>query len=258
MGVLSAMLAACGGGGDEDRYVARDVEVLYNLAQDFVDRKRYKLAAAAFDEVERQHPYSVWALRAQQMAAFAHYESGSYDDAILAAERFLSLHPGNSSAPYAYYLIALSHYAQITDIGRDPQATLNARDALIEVIRRYPESDYARDARLKLDLTYDHLAGKDMEVGRFYLKRREYLAAAVRFRSVIDNYQTTSHAPEALHRLVEVNLAMGVEPEAVRIAGVLGANFPGSKWYKYSYDLLQNKGLKPANEGGWLSDLWPF
>lgn len=251
------MVSACSS-NSEDRYVARDVEVLYNLAHDFLDRNRYKLAAAGFDEVERQHPYSIWARRAQIMAAYSHYESANYDDAILAAERFLSLHPGNSSAPYAYYLIALSHYEQIGDIRRDPQETYDAQEALVEIIRRYPDSEYARDARLKLDLTNDHLAGQDMEVGRFYLKRREFLAAAQRFRTVVIDYQTTSHVPEALHRLVEASLAMGIEPEAQRIAGVLGYNYPGNKWYGYSYDLLQDRGLKPISQESWLSDLWPF
>ncbi|RMB11763.1 outer membrane protein assembly factor BamD [Eilatimonas milleporae] len=245
--VLGLGVAACGGGDNEDRYVARDVEVLYNLAQDNLERRRYRIAAAAFDEVERQHPYSVWARRAQLMAAYANYMSNNYDDAVLAAERFLQLHPGNASASYAYYLIAICHYEQIVDVGRDQDKTNLARDGLIEVIRRFPESEYARDAALKLDLTNDHLAGKDMEVGRFYLRRQEYLAAINRFRSVVDNYQTTSHTPEALHRLVESYLSMGMYSEAQMTAAVLGHNFSGSKWYRYSYELLTDKGLKPRS-----------
>ena len=254
--IIAVGLTACSG-GNEDRYIARDVEVLYNLGYDNLEKGRYKRAAAAFDEVERQHPYSVWARRAQLMAAYAHYQTSNYDDAVLSAECFLQLHPGNPSASYAYYLIALCHYEQIVDVGRDQSSTLKARESLTEVVKRFPDSDYAKDAQLKLDLTDDHLAGKDMEIGRFYMRRQEYLAAANRFKSVIDNYQTTSHAPEAMHRLVESYLALGVEPEARRVAQVLGHNYPGSKWYKYSYDLMNGK--NPSGEvGSFLSKLWPF
>ncbi len=258
--VLAAvfMLAACGG-STEDRYVARDVDVLYNLAQDRLNQNQYRFAAVAFDEVERQHPYSQWARRAQLMAAYAHYQSGNYEDGILAAQRFLQLHPGNASAPYAYYLIALSHYEQIVDVGRDQEKTQQARSALTELIRRYPNSEYAIDAKLKLDLTNDHLAGKDMEVGRYYQKRKEFLAANLRFRSVVENYERTSHAPEALHRLVETYLALGIYDEAMTAASVLGHNYPDSKWYRYSYNLLSDRGLQPATSGqSWLARIWPF
>ena len=252
-------LAACSSTLDEDTYLARDVEVLYNIGQDSLKKKRYGFAAAAFDEVERQHPYSVWARRGQLMAAYAHYMANNYDDSILSAERFLQLHPGNSSAPYAYYLIALGHYERISDVGRDQATTDAARNALTEVIRRYPSSDYARDAQLKLDLTRDHLAGKDMEVGRFYQKRQEYLSSVLRFRNVIEKYQTTSHAPEALHRLVESYLALGIYSEAKTAAAVLGHNFPDSKWYRYSYNLLNDRQMKPEGSGGsWLGKLWPL
>lgn len=259
MAALALLVAACSSNDSEDTYIARDVEVLYNLAQDNLDRGRYRFAAALFDEVERQHPYSVWARRAQLMAAYSAYMSNQYDDAVLAAERFLQLHPGNASAPYAYYLIALCHYEQISDIGRDQEKTEQAENALTEVIRRFPESEYAQDAQLKLNLTQDHLAGKDMEVGRFYLKRQEYLAATMRFRRVIDRYQTTSHAPEALHRLVESYTAMGMVEEAKMAAAVLGENFGDSKWYRYSYSLVVDGRTAPAAQGGsWLSTLWPF
>lgn len=252
-------LAACSSSGDEDTYIARDVEVIYNLAQDNLERRRYRFAAAAFDEVERQHPYSVWARRAQLMAAYSAYMSNQYDDSVLAAERFLQLHPGNASAPYAYYLIALCHYEQISDIGRDQAKTEQAEAALVEVIRRFPESDYAQDAQLKLNLTHDHLAGKDMEVGRFYQKRQEYLAATLRFRRVVDRYQTTSHTPEALHRLVESYLALGMVEEARTAAAVLGENFGDSKWYRYSYSLMVDGRTAPeAQSSSFLSALWPF
>lgn len=258
-GALFTGLTACSSSGDEDTYVAQDVEIIYNLAQDALERKRYRLAAVFFDEVERQHPYSVWARRAQLMAAYSAYMSNQYDDAVLAAQRFLQLHPGNASAPYAYYLIALCHYEQISDVGRDQFKTEEAEASLIEVIRRFPESEYAQDAKLKLNLTQDHLAGKDMEVGRFYLKRKEYLAAAVRFRRVIERYQTTSHAPEALHRLVETYLALGIYDEAKMAAAVLGQNFGDTKWYRYSYSLLVDGKMSPqAKSSSWLAAIWPF
>lgn len=245
------VLTACSSSDEEqDTFVSTEVDVLYNLAANRAQNGRWREAARVFDEVERQHPYSVWARRAQLMSAYAHYEANEYDDAILAAERFLSLHPGNASAPYAHYLIALCHYEQIIDIGRDQRVTEQAMNALNEVVRRYPGSDYARDAQVKLDLVLDHLAGKEMEVGRFYLKRRDYLASIGRFRNVVDKYQTTSHVPEALHRLVEAYLALGVAPEAQAVAAVLGYNFPGSKWYRFSYNLLDDLDLTPESGSG--------
>ena len=252
----TAFVTACSG-DDEDTYIARDVEVLYHLGTDSLQKKRFAVAAAAFDEVERQHPYSSWARRAQLMAAYSYYESSKYEDAILSAERFLALHPGNKDAPYAYYLIAISYYEQISDVGRDQRATEQAYQALTEVVRRFPASAYARDAQLKLDLTRDHLAGKDMEVGRFYLNQRQYLGAIGRFRTVIERYQTTSHVPEALHRLVEAYLAMGVVTEAQATAAVLGHNYPGSKWYRYSYGLLTDQDLEPdEDEGSWIGRIF--
>ena len=185
--------------------------------------------------------------------------TNDYDSAINTAQRFLQLHPGNSSSSYAYYLIAMCHYELIAGVGRDQDETTKARKALIEVIRRFPDSKYALDSQLKLDLTNDHLAGKDMEVGRYYLDREEYLAAVMRFRGVIENYQTTSHAPEALHRLVEGYLALGVTSEAQTAAAVLGHNYPGSKWYRYSYALMRNEKLPlEASSDSWLSKIWPF
>lgn len=235
--LIVATLAACSS-GEKDTYIARDVEVLYNLGYDNLARERWKLAAAAFDEVERQHPYSVWARQAQLMGAYAFYMSDEYDGAILAAERFLSLHPGNRNAAYAHYLIAISYYEQISDVYRDQRVTAQAAQALNEVVSRYPDSDYARDAKLKLDLVFDQLAAKDMDVGRFYLKQEQYLAAIGRFRNVIDQYGTTSHAAEALHRLVECYAALGVEREAKKYAAVLGYNYPDSEWYRYSYAMV--------------------
>lgn len=247
--VLALPLAACAGGGSRNRadlpYVARDVGTLYSAAKHRLDQGRYKEAAALFDEVERQHPYSVWARRAQLMGAFSYYLNGQYTEAIQGAQRFLSIHPGNRDAPYAYYLVAMSYYEQIGDVTRDQKITVQAQDALGELIRRYPNTRYASDARLKVDLVRDHLAGKEMEIGRFYERRRQWLAATLRFRKVIDDYQTTTHAPEALMRLTETYLSLGVRQEAERSAAVLGANYPGSKWYERAYKMMKEYPVKP-------------
>lgn len=223
----------------DQSYVARDVETLYNYAKETLDRKQYKAAAQVFDEVERQHPYSVWARRAQLMSAFSYYMARDYQEAILAAQRFLSLHPGNKDAPYAYYLVAMSYYEQIIDVGRDQKITQQALDSLNELVRRYPNTRYAADARLKIDLARDHLAGKEMEIGRWYQTQGQYLAAIGRFRNVVETYDTTTHVPEALERLVETYLALGVPEEAKKSAAVLGYNYPGSKWYERAYRLVQ-------------------
>ena len=245
-----ALTACASSGVKKDRaYVARDVETLYNVARETLDKRQYKLAAAMFDEVERQHPYSVWARRSQLMSAYSYYVARQYSDAIQSAQRFLSLHPGSREAPYAYYIIAVSYYEQISDVGRDQKITQQALDALSELIRRYPGTDYAADARLKIDLTRDHLAGKEMEVGRFYQNGRQYLAAVLRFRTVVDKYDTTSHTPEALHRLVEAYLSLGIPEEAKKAAAVLGHNYRGSVWYDRSYALIAKKapgGATPA------------
>ena len=231
---------ACGGGSaNEDvAYVARDVETLYAEAQRRMDRGNIILAAALFDEVERQHPYSPWARRAQLMSAFSYYIARDYNKAIQNSQRFLSIHPGNKDAPYAYYLIALSYYEQISDVNRDQKITEQARAALREVNRRFPQSEYAADARLKIDLVDDHLAGKEMEIGRFYQRSGQWLSANLRFRNVVDNFETTSHTPEALYRLTESTLALGLPQEAVKYAAVLGANYPGTKWYERAFKLI--------------------
>ena len=219
-------------------YIARDVNTLYALAKERLDKQRYPEAAAIFDEVERQHPYSVWARRAQMMSAFSYYMAQKYPEAISSAQRFLTIHPGNKDAPYAHYLIAMSHYQQIEDVTRDQASTQLAANAFGELMRRYPESRYASDARLKLDLINDHLAGKEMEIGRFYQRSGKWLAATLRFREVVEKYQTTNHTPEALERLVECYLALGIPQEAQKAAAVLGRNYPGSEWYHRSYTLI--------------------
>ncbi|MBB5686200.1 outer membrane protein assembly factor BamD [Sphingobium boeckii] len=241
---IALPLAGCAGSKSkaDTAYVARDVNTLYNAAKNRLDRGQYKLAAALFDEVERQHPYSPWARRAQLMSAFSYYAAKDYTASIQSSQRFLAIHPGNKDAPYAYYLIALDYYEQMTDVTRDQKITQQALAALGELIRRYPDTRYAADARLKVDLVNDHLAGKEMEVGRFYQRRSQWLAASIRFRSVVDEYQTTSHAPEALMRLTESYLAMGVPEEAKKSAAVLGKNYPGTKWYERAYSLMQKHG----------------
>ena len=243
LGALTALclLSACAGSKNkaDTQYVARDVSTLYNSAKYRLDRGQYKLAAALFDEVERQHPYSPWARRAQLMSAFSYYMNRDYSESVSAAQRFLAIHPGNKDAPYAFYLIAISYYEQIADVTRDQKITQQARDSLGELIRRFPQSRYAADARLKLDLVNDHLAGKEMEIGRFYQRRGQWLAATIRFRNVVEQYQTTTHAPEALERLVESYLALGIPEEAKKAAAVLGANYPGSRWYEHSYKLIR-------------------
>jgi outer membrane protein assembly factor BamD len=267
-GALLAAMVLAGCSTDEPDYVERPVEELYNEAVDAVEGEEYDQAADLFLEVERQHPYSIWATKAQLMSAFSYYSNGQYDDAILAVDRFIQLHPGNRDVGYAYYLKALSYYEQITDVGRDQRNTEQALVSLEEVIRRFPNSGYARDAGLKLDLTRDHLAGKEMEVGRYYHERDNYLAAINRYRNVIENYQTTTHVPETLHRLSEAYVAMGIEPEARANAAVLGYNFPGSEWYLDSYELVEGEtpvdldgdGEPDPRDGddGFFSRLWPF
>jgi outer membrane protein assembly factor BamD len=248
------VLTACGSTPDEEPYVERPVEELYNEAMDRLEARNYAPASTAFEEVERQHPYSVWATRAQLMSAYAYYEQNEYEQAIAAAERFMELHPGHEDVPYAQYLIGVSYYEQISDIGREQSMTRRALEAFEELTRRFPDSVYARDARLKIDLARDHLAGKEMEIGRYYQRRGRHVAAINRFRNVIEQYQTTSHVPEALHRLSESYLALGVAPEAQTAAAVLGYNYPGSDWYLDSYALLTGVDLRPeVNEGSWIA-----
>jgi len=235
--------------GTDLPYVARDVGTLYSAAKQKLDDGQYKLAAALFDEVERQHPFSVWARRAQLMGAFSYYLDNDYTKAIQSAQRFLAEHPGSPNAAYAYYLVGVCYYQQIADVDRDQKITEQAQAALGELVRRYPQTRYAADARLKLDLVTDHLAGKEMEVGRFYEQRGNWLAARDRFQNVVNDYQTTTHVPEALMRLTETYLAMGLPEEAKKTAAVLGANYPGSKWYERAYSLMEDKAPAVAAAG---------
>lgn len=220
-------------------------ELIYNAGVDAMQAERYARAAALFDLIEREHPYSNWAVNARLMAAYAEYERNRYTEAIGALDRFIQLHPAHPNIAYAYYLRALSYYEQIADVDRDQQGTASAMAALQEVVNRFPDTAYARDARLKIDLARDHLAGKEMSVGRWYQKQRFYAAALGRFRRVIEDYQTTNHVPEALHRMTEIYLSLGLTEEARKTAAVLGYNYPGSEWYQDSYALLV-EGAEPA------------
>lgn len=228
-------------------YEERPVELLYNTGANRLDRGLWNQAVDYFAEVERQHPYSVWARRSILMTAYAHYQANDYAEAIADAERFLTQAPGNPAAVYAYYLKAICYFEQIVDVGRDQAATGQALAALQEVVQRYPESEYARDARLKIDMVRDQLAGKEMTIGRYYLRNGDTLAAIGRFNTVIERYETTSHTPEALYRLVESYLTLGLAEEAKRNGAVLGFNYPGTVWYRDAYDLLTSRGLRPAN-----------
>ena len=247
---------------EELAYVERPVETIYNEATVSLDRSNWDIAAKQFDEVQRQHPYSPWAERAMLMSAYSHYRSRNYDDAVKSAQEYISLHPGGDGAPYAYYLVAVCHFDQIIDVGREQARSELALAALNEVTARFPESPYARDAELKTDMVKDQLAGKEMEIGRYYLRRGEHLAAINRFKKVIQQYDSTSHAPEALHRLVESYLTIGLTGQAQAAAAVLGYNYPGSEWYQDTYALMQGQGVempqRPDGKAGFnmLARMW--
>lgn len=257
--VLAFALAGCSYFDKESELAFEDEPVgkLYNEALDLLGGSKWKAAAEKFEAVERQHPYSPWARKAIVMAAFAYYQSGRYDDSINAAERYLALYPGSEDAPYAQFLIAQSYYDQIPDVTRDQQQTQRALEALREVARRYPDTDYARDARRKVQEAHDQLAGKEMEIGRYYLRQKNYVAALNRFKVVVKDYQTSAHIEEALMRLTEVYMAVGITSEAQTATAILGHNYPTSPWYKDAYTLLKSGGLEPREDkGSWLSRVW--
>lgn len=260
IGASILTLTACSSTSKNERlaYVERPAELIYNQALDQLDTGDFADAKLLFQEVERQHPFSKWARRSMLMSAYASYRTADHDESIGLAQRFISLHPGSDSAPYAYYLVAINYYDQIYDVGRDQATTVSAESSLQQVVRRYPESDYASDARLKLELTHDHLAGKEMSVGRYYLKQNQHLAAIGRFKTVVSDYETTSQTEEALHRLVESYVSIGIIQEAKLVGSVLGYNYPDSRWYEDSYELLENYGVnleaeiaKPRGKGYW-------
>ncbi len=263
-------LSACGGGGgtawdgrleslNRRNATGTDVtaETLYAGGLDAIERREFVRAVELFDTVEREHPYSAFAANAKLMGAYAEYQRNRYTEALGALDRFIQLHPAHRDIAYAYYLRALCLYEQINDTQRDQRATEQAMAALQDVANRFPNTPYARDSRLKIDLARDHLAGREMSVGRFYQGRRLYVAAIGRFRRVVEDYQTTNHVPEALHRLTEIYLALGIAEEARKTASVLGHNFPGSPWYQDSYALLV-EGAPPADppRAGLLRRAW--
>ena len=231
-----------------DEITVPEAEVLYNRGVDALNLKRYNTAATQFDLVEQNYPYSVWAVNAQLMQGYAEYLQSKYSSAIATLDRFIQLHPAHRDISYAYYLRALSFYEQISDVERDQNATREAMGALQEVVNRFPDSAYGRDAKLKIDLARDHLAGKEMEIGRYYLRQKLYTAAINRFQRVVDEYQTTNHTAEALHRLTEIYLLLGLTDQARKTAAVLGHNYPGSEWYSDSYAQLVGAG-SVANDG---------
>jgi len=256
--LLAPLLQACSSTDDMDlaQYVdnTEPADVLYNQALANLSAGRVSEASKKFDAIDRQHPYSEYARKALIMSAFTHYRQGQYEEAISASERYVQLYPTSDDAAYAQYIIGLSYFRQIKDVTQDQRESQRAIEAMENLIQRWPESEYVEDARAKIRFARDQLAGKEMQVGRYYLERREYLAAIKRFRYVVENYSNTRHIEEALARLVEAYYAMGLASEAQTAAAVLGHNYPESEWYKDSYALLQSGGLEPReNRGSWLS-----
>src|SRR6056297_2061716 len=260
--VLITVLSACGGGGGGGLFASRnntvpleelDPQIIFEQAERELEIGDPDDAAALFIEIERLYPYSEWASRGLIMAAFAYHEDGDYESARIAAQRYLDFYPAEEDAAYAQYLMALSYYDQIDQVGRDQGITFQALQALRVVIERYPDSEYAQDAILRFDLAFDQLAGKEMEIGRYYLRRQHYTAAINRFRVVVEEFQTTTHTPEALHRLVESYLSLGLEDEAQTAGAILAYNFRGSDWYRDTYRLLVERGLSAEAQGdSWL------
>jgi len=259
--LVALPMALAGCQSDKDKlalanYVAPTdpADQLYNEGLANLNDGRLKEAAAKFDAIDKQHPYSEYSRKAEVMGAFTKYRMGQYDDAITDAQRYLELYPSTDDAAYAQYIVGLSYFRQIRDVTQDQKESRQTIDAMTKVIEKYPDSPYVEDAKTKIRFARDQLAGKDMQVGRYYLERRDYLAAIKRFRSVVENYSNTNQVEEALARLTEAYYAMGIASEAQTAAAVLGRNYPGSKWYKDSYALLQSGGLSPSeNKGSWIS-----
>jgi outer membrane protein assembly factor BamD len=251
-----AILPACSLFGEKDAPIADDpADRLYNEGLFLLNTKHdFKAAAKKFEEVDRQHPYSEWARKSLIMTAYAYYEGKDYDEAISAAKRYVTLHPGSADAAYAQYLIGSSYFDQIPDITRDQARTERAVQALDEVTRKFPNTEYAVSAKHKVEQARDNIAGKEMEVGRYYQQKRDFVGSINRFKVVVTQYQTTRHVEEALYRLTEVYMALGIPGEAQTAAAVLGHNFPDSRWYKDAYALVKQGGLEPQeDQGSWMS-----
>lgn len=258
--LLVAPVGACTALGDwfgkkDDVLVDQPADRLYNEGLFLLNQKKdYKAAAKKFEEVDRQHPYSEWARKALIMSAFSYYEVREYDEAVSAAKRYVTLHPGSSEAAYAQYLIGASYFDQISDVARDQQRTEKAMQALDEVVRKFPTTEYAASAKKKIEVARDQIAGKEMTIGRFYLDKRDFTGAINRFKVVVTQYQTTRHVEEALMRLTEAYMALGIVDEAQTAAAVLGHNFPDSRWYQDAYRIVRAGGLEPSeNQGSWIS-----
>jgi outer membrane protein assembly factor BamD len=251
---LMSLLILGGCANDPDKYANKSAEELYTMAKEQLDGEHYETSAEIFDEVDRQHPYSLYATKAQLLKGYAFYMAQKYPNALAALETFLQLHPGHEDAPYAHYLRAMCYYEQIFSVLRDQKMAEQALASFEEIIRRFPDSQYSRDAKMKRDLILDHLAGQEMTVGRFYLNQDGHAAAANSFRVVLQKYQGTSHIPEALHRLVECYMALGLERESLEAAAVLGHNFPDSSWYADSFYLL--KGVDLRHKDAATLSLW--
>ncbi|HVZ51755.1 MAG TPA: outer membrane protein assembly factor BamD [Pseudolabrys sp.] len=258
--MLAISLGACSSIGDffskkDETPPDEPADRLYNEGLYYLNaRSNAKDAAKKFEEVDRQHPYSDWARKSLLMSAFSYYQAGEYDECVSAAKRYITLHPGSPDAAYAQFLIASSYFDEIPDITRDQARTAKALAALDEVVRKYPTSEYATSAKQKIEVARDNLAGKEMQIGRYYLEKRDYTGAINRFKVVVTQYQTTRHVEEALERLVEAYMALGIVDEAQTAAAVLGHNFPDSDWYKHAYALVKNGGVEPhENKGSWIS-----
>src|SRR5580692_3879772 len=251
--LLAAPLAGCS--KDEDYVPDRPADALYNEGLYLLNNKQdYKEAAKKFDAVDRENPYSDWARKALLMSAYAYYQAEDYESCVNSAKRYIALHPGSADAAYAQYLIGASYYDQIVDVSRDQSRADKAIDALQEVVRKYPNSEYAIQAKKKIDMARDQLAGKEMDIGRYYMKNRDFIGAINRFKVVVTQYQTTRHVEEALERLSEAYVALGITDEAQTAAAVLGHNFPESPWYKDAYGLVKTAGQEPnENKKSWIS-----
>jgi len=256
LALVAAPLAGCSMFSKDDDYVPDDpADKLYNQGLFLLNQKQdYEGAAKKFDEVDRQNPYSDWARKALLMSAYSYYQAKKYEDCVNAAKRYVTLHPGSPDAAYAQYLIGASYYDQIQDVNHDQARADKAVGALSEVLRKYPDSEYAIQAKKKIEMARDQLAGKEMEIGRFYMKRRDFTGAINRFKVVVTQFQTTREVEEALARLTEAYLSLGIVDEAQTAAAVLGHNFPDSPWYKDAYGLMKSAGVEPnENKDSWIS-----
>ena len=254
--VLASSLGACSSlWGKDETPPDEPADRLYNEGLYLLNNKSDpSKAVKKFEEVDRQHPYSEWARKSLIMSAYAYYQAGSYDESVTASKRYIALHPGSPDAAYAQFLIGSSYYDEIPDITRDQARTEKALASLDEVIRKYPTSEYAVTAKQKMEVARDQLAGKEMQIGRYYLEKKDYTGAINRFKVVVTKYQTTRHVEEALERLTEAYMSLGIVGEAQTAAAVLGHNFPDSEWYKHAYNLVKGGGLEPnENKGSWIS-----